>query len=178
MIQLQLENRGSDLHFPDNGRYLYASGGNDNIIIRYSVLNNHLTPYDTIIIGNPWPEKISVAGLALDDRKNRLYAVTKENNSLYVIDTKSKKILSPSMLSVVKVIPACSLRITRYFISHAGAAIKLSCLIHVKQKITTSVTVGDNPNDMCITSDGRYLFVANANDNSVSVIDTKQTESD
>ena len=43
-----------------------------------------------------------------------------------------------------------------------------------KQKITGSVAVGDNPNDMCITGNGKYLFVANANDNSVSVIDTKQ----
>ena len=33
--------------------------------------------------------------------------------------------------------------------------------------------MGDNPNEICLTKDGRYLFVANANDNSVSVIDTR-----
>ena len=32
----------------------------------------------------------------------------------------------------------------------------------------------DNPNDLCITKNGLYLFVANSNDNSVSVIDTRQ----
>ena len=79
------------LTFSDDGKYLYASGGNDNIIIRYSVRNNRLSVFDTIRIGKPWPEKISVAGIALDDTNNRLYAVTKENNSLYVIDIKSKK---------------------------------------------------------------------------------------
>ena len=63
------------------------------MILRYSINNNHLSVYDSIIIGKPWPEKISIAGLALDDSKNRLYAVTKENNSLYVVDTKSKKII-------------------------------------------------------------------------------------
>ena len=41
------------------------------------------------------------------------------------------------------------------------------------QKITGSVAVGDNPNDLCITGNGKYLYVANANDNSVSVIETK-----
>ena len=82
------------LTFSDDGRYLYASGGNDNIIIRYSVIDNHLTPVDTIIIGKPWPEEISIAGLALDDSKNRIYAVTKENNSLYVADTKTRMIIS------------------------------------------------------------------------------------
>lgn len=34
--------------------------------------------------------------------------------------------------------------------------------------------MGDNPNDMCISNSGQYLFVANANDNNVSVIDTRQ----
>ena len=34
--------------------------------------------------------------------------------------------------------------------------------------------MGDNPNDLCITKDGKYLFVANSNDNNVSVIDTRQ----
>ena len=80
------------LTFSDDGKYLYASGGNDNIIIRYAINNNRLSVYDSIIIGKPWPVKISVAGIALDDAKNRLYVVTKENNSLYVIDTQTKKL--------------------------------------------------------------------------------------
>src|SRR5450759_2940870 len=52
------------LTFSDNGKYLYASGGNDNIVIRYVVKNNRLVNYDTIRIGKPWPVKISIAGIA------------------------------------------------------------------------------------------------------------------
>ena len=81
------------LTFSADGKYLYASGGNDNMIIRYSIVNTHLAIYDTIRIGKPWPLKISVAGIALDDAKNKLYAVTKENNSLYVIDIQSRKVI-------------------------------------------------------------------------------------
>src|SRR5262249_115439 len=40
-------------------------------------------------------------------------------------------------------------------------------------KVTSTIRVGDNPNDMVLAKDGR-LFVACANDNSVSVVDTKQ----
>ena len=36
------------------------------------------------------------------------------------------------------------------------------------------IPVGDNPNDMCRTRNDKYLFVANANDNSVSVISIEQ----
>ncbi len=79
------------LTFSDDGKYLYASGGNDNFIIKYAIRKMELINTDTIILGKPWPEKISVAGIALDDRKKMLYVVTKENNSLYAIDLHNKK---------------------------------------------------------------------------------------
>ncbi|MEJ0032876.1 MAG: alkaline phosphatase family protein [Bacteroidota bacterium] len=36
-----------------------------------------------------------------------------------------------------------------------------------------SIHVGDNPNELMLTPDGKYLYVCNANDNSVSIIDLK-----
>jgi YVTN family beta-propeller protein len=160
------------LVFSNDGRYLYASGGNDNFVIRYSVKDNKLSPYDTIILGSPWPERISVAGLALDDADNRLYAVTKENNSLYVTDTRSKKVLSVLPLGGEGY--TCLLSPDRkiLYISCWGCD-KVIMYDTRKGKISGSVPVGDNPNDMCITHNGRYLFVANANDNTVSVIDAR-----
>jgi len=161
------------LTFSSDGKYLYASGGNDNIILKYSVANNRLVIADTVKIGKPWPVKISVAGIALDNSKNRLYAVTKENNSLYVIDLLSKKVESQHPLGGEGY--TCLLSPDRkiLYISCWGCD-KVLLFDTDQQKITGSVPVGDNPNDMCITKNGKYLFVANANDNSVSVIDTKQ----
>ena len=68
--------------------------GNDNWIMRYLVSNKKLVPHDTLVIGKPWPEKISIAGIAVDDDQQMLYAVTKENNSLYTFDLKAKKVKS------------------------------------------------------------------------------------
>lgn len=161
------------LVFSDDGKYLYASGGNDNIIIRYSIDDKQLTPSDTIVIGSPWPEKISIAGLALDDPGNLVYAVTKENNSLYVADTRTKKVLSRYDLGGEGYTCILSPDKKRLYISCWGCD-KIIVFDTREQKITSSINVGDNPNDMCITRDGTYLFVANANDNSVSVIDTRQ----
>ena len=59
------------LTFSSDGKYLYASGGNDNIILKYSTANNHLAIFDTIKIGKPWPVKISITGIAVDDAKNK-----------------------------------------------------------------------------------------------------------
>ncbi len=161
------------LTFSDNGKYLYASGGNDNIIIRYSIQNNHLSLLDSIRIGKPWPELISVAGIAIDDAKNRLYVVTKENNSLYVVDLQSKKVVSRHPLGGEGYTCILSPNHKTLYITCWGCD-KVVIFDTNQQKITGSVTVGDNPNDLCITDNGQYLFVANANDNNVSVIDTRQ----
>jgi DNA-binding beta-propeller fold protein YncE len=45
------------------------------------------------VLGNKWPNVISPSGLALDDAKKLLYVVTKGNNSLYVVNLASKKIV-------------------------------------------------------------------------------------
>ena len=161
------------LTFSDDGNYLYASGGNDNKIIRYLISNNRLSVNDSIIIGKPWPEKISVTGIALDDPKNRLYVVTKENNSLYVLDTKIKKVISQYPLGGEGYTCLLSPDHNLLYISCWGCD-KIVVFNTVEGKINGSVSVGDNPNDLCITRNGKFLFVANANDNSVSVIDTKQ----
>jgi len=163
------------LTFSKNGKYLYASGGNDNIIIRYAIRNNRLFLHDSIRIGKPWPEKISIAGLALDDAKNKLYVVTKENNSLYVVDIKSKTTVSQHQLGGEGYTCILSPDNKLLYISCWGCD-KIVLFDTYQQKITGSIPVGDNPNDLCLTKNGNFLFVANANDNNVSVIDTRKSK--
>ncbi|MBG0858345.1 MAG: YncE family protein, partial [Bacteroidales bacterium] len=163
------------LTFSDNGKYLYASGGNDNIIIKYAVKNKHLSIVDTIIIGKPWPNRISVAGIALDEPGNRLYAVTKENNALYVIDIHSKKAISRYDIGGEGYTCILSPDHKTLYASCWGCD-KIVIFDTGQQKITGKIPVGDNPNDLCVTRDGRFLFAANANDNNVSVIDTRQMQ--
>lgn len=161
------------LVFSRDEKFLYASGGNDNIIIKYAIVNKHLFSDDTISLGKPWPERICMAGITIDKKGKRLYAVTKENNSLYVIDAASKKVILKQALAGEAY--TCLL-------SPDNKTLYISCwgCDHVvlfdtrSLKITGSVKVGDNPNDLCLTKNGKYLFVANANDNNVSVIDTRR----
>jgi YVTN family beta-propeller protein len=161
------------LTFSDDGKFLYASGGNDNFIIKYAIRKMELINADTIILGKPWPEKISVAGIALDDQKKMLYVVTKENNSLYAIDLLTKSIVSQTPLGGEGYTCILSPDKKMLYATCWGCdEVVLFDTFH--QKITGTIPVGDNPNDMCITSNGLYLYVANANDNNVSVINTKQ----
>jgi len=158
------------LAFGNSG--LYVSGGNDDIIIRMQLKGRRLAAKDTIRLGAPWPkEKISPAGLTLDEKNNRLYVVTKENNSLYVCDTKTMKVLTRRQLSAEAY--SCLLNPGRkeLYISAWGGK-KIWIYDTKKGRLADSVDTEDHPNDLSLSRDGRWLYVANANSNSVTVIST------
>lgn len=167
------------LAFSANEKFLYASGGNDNRILKYAVLpaaKPALVLVDSIPLGKPWPEKISPAGIAIDDRRRLLYVVTKDNNSLYIVDLATRAVLQ--RLDLGGEAYTCLL-------SRDGKQLYITCwgcdrllIFDTERRSFTGdgIAVGDNPNDMCLTSDGRWLFVANSNDNSVSVIDIRNAK--
>lgn len=161
------------LKFSADEKMLYASGGNDNWIMQYAIINNKLILKDSILLGKKWPEKISPAGIEIHDATKTMYVVTKENNSLYVIDLPSKKIKQQVDLGAEGY--ACLLSVDKkeLYISLWGGDKVLVYNLATKL-ISHSINVGDNPNELLFNKNGKILFVANANDNSVSVIDIKK----
>jgi YVTN family beta-propeller protein len=161
------------LKFSNDENFLYASGGNDNMILKYAIRNNKLILADSIVLGKPWPEKISPAGLEIDDRANLLYTVTKENNSLYIIDLAGKKNIFQLALGAEAYACLLSPDNKELYISLWGGD-KVLVFDTKKRNILSQIEVGDNPNELLLNKKGDILYVANANDNSVSVIDTRQ----
>jgi len=161
------------LKFSADEKYLYASGGNDNWILKYAITNNRLALNDSIKLGDKWPVAISPAGIDIYDAKHTLYVVTKENNSLYVVDLQTKNVIQQTALGAEAYTCLLSPDKKELYISLWGGD-KILVYNTELQKLVDSVAVGDNPNDICLTKNGRYLYVANANDNSVSVINIRQ----
>ena len=158
------------IKFSADEKYLYASGGNDNWILQYSINNDKLSLSDSIKLGKKWPEKISPAGIEIDDAKHLLYVVTKENNSLYVVDLLTKKIVHQHKFDAEAYTCLLSPDKKYLYITCWGCD-KLLVYDTKKNEIADAIKLGDNPNDICFTKNGKYLFVCNANDNSVSIID-------
>ncbi|HYJ65164.1 MAG TPA: YncE family protein, partial [Parafilimonas sp.] len=161
------------LKFSADEKYLYASGGNDNRILQYAIINKKLHLKDSFNLGKPWPVEISPAGFDVDDAKQIIYVVTKENNSLYVFDMKTKKVIQKDTLDAEAYTCLLSPDKKELYISVWGGD-KIKIFNTVTKKFTDSIAVGDNPNDMCLSKNGQHLYVANANDNSVSVINVQQ----
>jgi YVTN family beta-propeller protein len=161
------------LKFSADEKFLYASGGNDNWIFQYAIIDNKLKLKDSIILGKKWPEKISPAGIDIDDAAKILYVVTKENNSLYVVNLANKSIIQ--QLPLGKEAYACVLSADKreLYISLWGGD-KVLVYDTKQKKMKDEIAVGDNPNELLLNKKGTLLFVANANDNSVSVIDVNK----
>ncbi|AOW10273.1 bifunctional YncE family protein/alkaline phosphatase family protein [Flavobacterium gilvum] len=160
------------LKFSSNDKKLYASGGNDNVILRYDLIGNKLKLNDTITLGKKWPNRISPAGFDIDEKNQLLYVVTKDNNSLYVVDLKTKKIKKQLPLGGEGFTCVLSPDLKELYVSCWGCE-KLLIYDTAKEEFAASIGVGSHPNEILLTKKGDFIFVANSNDNSVSVIERK-----
>ncbi len=158
------------LKFGKDEKKLYVSGGNDNLIRIYTINNNRLALADSIVLGSPWPNKISPAGIELGENDRKLFAVTKEDSALYVVDLNTRAVqkhpLPAEAYSCVRVNG-------KLYISVWGAG-QIAIFDIGKNKIAGYIGVDSHPNDLAVSKDQKYLFVANANSNSVSVIDLER----
>ncbi|MEJ7693339.1 bifunctional YncE family protein/alkaline phosphatase family protein [Daejeonella sp.] len=160
------------LAFSKDDQFLYASGGHDNKVNRYSVINGKLKLADSFVLGRPWPTQIGTAGLDLEETvHSKLFVVTKEAKSLYVFDLKTREIIKTLALGAEAYSCKVSSDKKTLYISLWGN--KKILLYDIKsEKIIKEVPVGNHPNEMYLTRSGKFLYVANADDNSVSVIKT------
>jgi YVTN family beta-propeller protein len=156
------------LTFSEDGKYLYAAGGTDNRILRYTVAGGKLLLSDSLSLGPRWPNAIWPAGIAVHQKK--LFAVTKDDHSLYVMDLDAHTVLQKVTLPGEGYACLLSPDSRELYVTCWGAD---SVLIFSTKdgKEVSGIPVGDNPNDACLSRSGKYLYVANSNDNSVSVID-------
>jgi len=158
------------LAFSHDEKMLYAGGGNDNLIMAFHIDNNKIGVADTIKLGKPWPNKVCVTGISVNKSNSRLYAVTKEDSSLYIIDPNRKQILNKIKLAAEAYSCILSPDEKTLYISIWGAE-QVACYSTVTGAVA-SIKTGNHPNEIILNKKGNILFVANSNDNSVSVINT------
>ena len=171
--------------FADSGRRLVAPAGLRNVIRIFDFAEGRATLSDSIVIGPPWdaggqypqgkridygPGAIWPTGLACDDRRGWLYAVTRLDSSLVVMDLRSRQVLRRVSLGAVPFTCRASADGRHVYVSLWSAA-RVAIVDPEAGRIERTVAVGDHPCDLVESPDGTRLFVANANENTVSVVD-------
>ena len=137
------------------------------------VIPTAVTPYHSFLLGKPWPFAIGTAGLDVDETNNKkLFVVTKEAKSLYVFDLATKQLISQLKLGAEAY--ACKLSLDKKLLYISLWGDKKVLIYDIESaKVSAEIAVGDHPNELLLNKKGNYLFVANSQDNSVSVINTK-----
>lgn len=158
------------LKFSVDDRQLYVSGGHDNRILRFNVTDGRLKALDTFVLDKPWPVRVGPAGIEVDELRRRLYVVTREDRMLYVLDLDTKKVTARYGLDAEAYDCKLSADGRELFITCWGCN-RLLRFDPAAGVWKAPVTVGDHPNEMLLAQGGKLLYVCNANDNSVSVVD-------
>ncbi|GAB4311431.1 MAG: alkaline phosphatase family protein [Candidatus Sumerlaeia bacterium] len=210
VCRVQLPNLWLGLVFGPHGRSLYASGGKDDLIYRFTFDNGYLSARRSINLYKKGKRR-HPAGLAVSRDGRTLFAANLLDHSVAVVegvDTlgqtaeldeqqdetneggetddgdggdgragKTRLHLSYIDLPPESFPYTCLLSPDErtLYVSLWGAA-RVAEVDLTKRAVRRLVATGDHPNDMVLTRDGRRLFVSNANDNTITVIDTARGE--
>lgn len=158
------------------GDVLYASGGNDNNVRQYQIVEDKLQLKDSIALGETWPKAaIWTAGLCLDEANQTLYVLGKDSKTLYVLDLVKKQVRQQIELGAQPY--ACHLSQDKkelYISLWGGKALAIYNI--AQQKISAQIPTGIHPTEMVQSKDAERLFVACADDNTVEVIDLQKRQ--
>ncbi|MDE3057908.1 MAG: bifunctional YncE family protein/alkaline phosphatase family protein, partial [Bacteroidota bacterium] len=164
------------VRFLHNSDEFYVTTGNENSVVHFVLHSGSAEAIDTIRLGKKFPaDNISPTDLDVSSDDSTLFVVTKGNNSVYKIDRARKIILLT--LKLKHELYSCVYDNVRrvLFVSVWGgkeiAAVEADSL-----RLLRTIPVGDHPTEMVETKSSKRLFVANANNNSVSVIDLDKSK--
>ncbi|HTP14182.1 MAG TPA: hypothetical protein VMM37_11165, partial [Bacteroidota bacterium] len=149
------------------GDLLYVSGGFQNCVYRFQLNEGRLTAVDTISFELPKP-KYAGGAAGLDVFRNTLAVVFRYDSTLRYANLKTKttdKVKLPGMPYSCVYANDGTLLVSLWSSAKVQAYRGTQLLYEFK--------VGDHPNEITLSANSHYAYVANANDNSVSVIDLK-----
>jgi YVTN family beta-propeller protein len=166
------------LTFAPDGRTVYASGGNTDVVYRYAWARDRLALRDSLIVspraspranGRSYP-----AGLATSRDGRLLYVVENLFDSLAVINTETGTViqrLGAGRYPYGVVVTSTG----DVYVSSWGTS-----AVHVYTpradgtlSAVGTISVGRHPSTMLLNRDGRRLFVTSASTDAIAVVDTR-----
>lgn len=159
------------LDFSSDGRKLFASGGGRNLIYIFSRTGNSFLQTDSIILSKNRRKEQFITGIESADNGNILYVATRTARSLLKLSVPGKEILQQLSFDHFLYDVVVSPDEKKVYVSIWGGS-SVAVVDATDLTLIKKIEVGDHPNKMTLSPDGR-LFVANANTDNISVIDTK-----
>jgi len=168
----------------EGGRTLAVSGGHANHVLLFPVREGRAGTPDTLRLGPPWsaggqypqgrrmdygPGAIVATGLAADESRGRLFVATRLDSAVAVLDLAGRRVVARLPVGAVPWTCLVS-RDGRHVFVSCWSAGSVAVLDARTFEVVRTIAVGSHPTDLAESPDGR-LFVAEANENTVSVVD-------
>jgi DNA-binding beta-propeller fold protein YncE len=162
--------------FSADGKALYVSGGNEDLVYAYTWSNGVATLDKKIVLGEKKPDKTGSrypAGMAASRRGNLLYVAENVGDALAVVDPSSARVLQRfSTDHYPYAIEAAA--DGRVYVSAWGA--QTISIFRSQTDGTLSnegrLVVGPRPSALTSSQDGSLLYVALAGTDQIAVVDT------
>jgi len=150
------------------GANLYVSGGFQNCVYTFRLEQGTLVAGDTIklVEGDP---KYDGAAAGLDVRQNVLAVVFRRDSTLRYYNLQTKR---QSIVKLTGMPYTCKFDAKGLLVVSIWGSKKIQ--VFEKDKLLYDCPTGDHPNEIIISNDNRFAYVACANDNTVSVIDLQK----
>jgi DNA-binding beta-propeller fold protein YncE len=174
--RLVIDKTWRGLFYNEEQSTLYVSGGNNDNIYSYTFRDGKLDFKDTMGLRSANDSIISVTGLTYWPSRNFIIAVSMKSNSIYFYDI-SKKQLAKKLDPGSECYDVITDHKGEYAYVSLWGGSKIAKINLKNLEIDRLIKVGDHPCEMIISKNDDRLFVTNANNNSVSVVDlNKNTE--
>ena len=162
------------LAFNGGGTRLYVSGGGHNKIYIFTNDGKRFVQRDSIqLFPYPGPECF-LTGLAVTPDGETLYAASKTMCTLFRISVPEKRILDTIRFKHFLYDVVLTPDGRKVYVSIWGGS-SVGVVDALTMRLLGRLPAGDHPNKMVLGDDGR-LFVANANTDNVTVLDTRTDE--
>ncbi|MBV9216638.1 MAG: bifunctional YncE family protein/alkaline phosphatase family protein [Acidobacteria bacterium] len=163
------------LAFTPDGKSLYASGGDTDLIYRYDWRDKQLTPSGTIILAAKDPKASGTrfaAGMTFSADGRKLYVSENIADSLAVIDvatgTIEQRLKTETYPYAVAVGPGGKVFVSAW----GGTTVSVFTPDGDKLKEDRKIQVGRHPSALLLNANGSRLFATCASTNTIVAIDT------
>ena len=150
------------------GNMLYVSGGYRNCIYTFKLQQGKLVEEDSIMLID-WNSKLKGAAAGLDVRGNMLAVVFRADSTLRYYDLQTKK---QTVVRLDGMPYSCAFDAKGMLIVSIWSSKKVQ--VFDGANMVYQCATGDHPNEVLVSKDSRYAYIACSNDNTVSIIDLRK----
>jgi len=166
--------------FSPDGRHLYASGGGNDAIYDFPVRDDVVSPAParTVILPKMTTPSGSgfTKGLTVTSDGRHLLVAHELNGTLDIVDTRTYAVSQVQLGTGSTTYPygvAVSPDGTMAYVSLQGVgAVARVALVGGNGVLAGTIPVGDPPTAVAVSPDGSQLYVANADDDTLDIVDT------